>query len=176
MALRTISKQVAALRDEEQAEDSWFSLPFAGDEDVDWMRFEVEMEGPATYAAPPGSAGAAAPAAAPRASPYAAGSFRVRVTIPVEYPRAPPGIEFLTKLWHPNIDWDSGKPCIDLLKEAWKPTMTLRDLLLLLRGLLADPNPTDSVNAEAARELLEDRDVFDKHALDMVKKHAAVDE
>ena len=54
--------------------------------------------------------------------------------------------------------------------------MTLRDLLLLLRGLLADPNPTDSVNAEAARELLEDRDVFDKHALDMVKKHAAVDE
>lgn len=152
-SLRLIVKQVAALRAEEESEDSWFTLPYAGDEDVDWSRFEVTICGPA----------------AP--SPYAAGMFRVRVSLPDDYPRAPPAVEFLTRVWHPNIHLESGRPCVDLLREAWKPgASTLRDLLLTLRELLAAPNPADSVNPEAAREMLEDRAAFDAHAEAEVKK------
>lgn len=154
-SLRLIVKQVAALRAEEESEDSWFTLPYAGDEDVDWSRFEVTICGPA----------------AP--SPYAAGMFRVRVSLPDDYPRAPPAVEFLTRVWHPNIHLESGRPCVDLLREAWKPgASTLRDLLLTLRELLAAPNPADSVNPEAAREMLEDRAAFDAHAEAEVKKYA----
>ena len=137
-SLRLIVKQVAALRAEEESEDS---------------RFEVTICGPA----------------AP--SPYAAGMFRVRVSLPDDYPRAPPAVEFLTRVWHPNIHLESGRPCVDLLREAWKPgASTLRDLLLTLRELLAAPNPADSVNPEAAREMLEDRAAFDAHAEAEVKK------
>ena len=60
---------------------------------------------------------------------------------------------------------------MDLLREAWKPgASTLRDLLLTLRELLAAPNPADSVNPEAAREMLEDRAAVDAHAEAEVKK------
>jgi len=61
---------------------------------------------------------------------------------------------------------------VDLLREAWKPTLTLRHLLVLLRNLLAEPNPADGVNAEAARQMLEDQDAFDKHAAELTLKHA----
>ena len=62
---------------------------------------------------------------------------------------------------------------MDVLREAWKPgASTLRDLLLTLRELLAAPNPADAVNPEAAREMLEDRAAFDKHAEAEVKRFA----
>jgi hypothetical protein len=39
-------QQVARLRDEEASEECWFMLPEAGDDDVNWMDFEVEIMGP----------------------------------------------------------------------------------------------------------------------------------
>ena len=39
-------QQVAKLREEEASESSWFVLPEEGDEDVNWMNFTVEIEGP----------------------------------------------------------------------------------------------------------------------------------
>lgn len=39
-------QQVAKLREEEASDASWFVLPEEGDEDVNWMNFTVEIEGP----------------------------------------------------------------------------------------------------------------------------------
>ena len=39
-------QQVAALREEESRDDCWFILPEENDEDVNWMAFSVEIEGP----------------------------------------------------------------------------------------------------------------------------------
>jgi ubiquitin-protein ligase len=36
-----------------------------------------------------------------------------------------------------DIALESGKPCVDILKEQWKPTLGLRDVLVMLRQLLA---------------------------------------
>lgn len=80
---------------------------------------------------------------------------------------------FATRVWHPNVDKDSGKPCVDLLRESWKPTMGLRDLLVFIRELLSAPNASDSVNSEAAREITESLESFEKHALEEVKKYAS---
>lgn len=124
---------------EEEAEDSWFTLPYSGDEDVDWTRFEVAIIGPVHYS----SGKVLTPSMNTddtRPSPYADGLFRIRLIIPDDYPRSAPSIEFLTKIWHPNIHYETGKPCIDLLREQWKATMTIKDLLLILRDLLASPN------------------------------------
>lgn len=154
-ALRLIAKQVAALRAEEESEESWFTLPYAGDEDVDWSRFEVTVCGPAGN------------------GPYASGMFRLRLSLPDDYPRTPPAVEFLTRIWHPNVHYESGRPCVDLLREAWKPgASSLRDVLVTLRELLASPNAADAVNPEAAREILEDRAAFEAHARADVAKFA----
>jgi ubiquitin-protein ligase len=50
---------------------------------------------------------------------------------------------FATRVWHPNVHPETGKPCVDLLREAWKPTMTVRDLLVFIRELLAAPNASE---------------------------------
>ncbi len=49
-------------------------------------------------------------------------------------------VKFLTKIWHPNVDYEKGEPCVDFLTESWKPEMTLRHVLQTVRGLMALPN------------------------------------
>lgn len=107
-----------------------------------------------------------------RPSPYAGGIFRLSIKVDETYPANAPDVKFLTRVWHPNINLEAGKPCADSLREAWKPTSTLRDVLVFLRDLLAAPNGSDCVNGEAGRELLESVESFDKHAAEETAKYA----
>lgn len=52
-------------------------------------------------------------------------------------------VAFQTKVWHPQIAPDSGKPCVDFLKEQWKPTHGIRDVLVMLRQLLGSPSQSE---------------------------------
>jgi len=107
-----------------------------------------------------------------RPSPYTGGIFRLSIKLDDTYPANPPAVKFLTRVWHPNIHLEDGKPCADALREAWKPTWSLRDVLSFMRDLLAAPNGSDCVNSEAGRELLEGVEVFDKHAAEETSKYA----
>jgi hypothetical protein len=44
--IRSQLQQVDALRSEEASEGSWFALPEEGDDDVNWMNFQIEIVGP----------------------------------------------------------------------------------------------------------------------------------
>lgn len=81
-------------------------------------------------------------------------------------------VMFQTRVWHPQIDAESGKPCVDFLKEQWKPTSTLRDILVAMRQLLASPSSTDSVNSAAASEIGSGWEAFEKHAAEETAKYA----
>ena len=81
-------------------------------------------------------------------------------------------VKFLTKIWHPNVDYEKGDPCVDFLTESWKPDMTLRHVLQTVRGLMALPNSDMSINTAAAAELAESLDSFDKHAASETKRFA----
>lgn len=87
-----------------------------------------------------------------RASPYKGGVFRVVVTVTDAFPMEAPTFVFRTRVFHPNINLEKGeyKPCISGLQEAWKPTSTIKDVLLYARNLLAQPNGADHINADAA--------------------------
>ena len=37
-----------------------------------------------------------------------------------QYPNQPPAINFVTKVFHPNV-YNDGKICLDILKENWSP-------------------------------------------------------
>jgi len=47
-------------------------------------------------------------------------------------------VQFMTKIWHPNI-WKK-YICLDVLKEKWRSTLSLRTLTLSLILLLENPN------------------------------------
>jgi len=67
----------------------------------------------------------------------------------------PPLLKFLTKVYHPNIDSNTGLICLDLLKMPpqgnWRPTNNVSSILTAVQQLLSDPNPYDPLDAEIVR-------------------------
>jgi ubiquitin-conjugating enzyme E2 A len=66
-----------------------------------------------------------------------------------DYPDRPPKVKFTTDMFHPNVYGD-GSVCLDILQDKWKPIYTVSSVLVSLRSLLCDPNPSSPANPIAA--------------------------
>jgi ubiquitin-conjugating enzyme (huntingtin interacting protein 2) len=73
-------------------------------------------------------------------------------------------MRFATKVWHPNISSASGAICLDILRDAWSPALTLKTALLSLQSLLASPVPDDPQDAVVAKQYLNDHDEWARTA------------
>tara|TARA_B100001094_G_scaffold70231_1_gene66719 strand:+ start:834 stop:1271 length:438 start_codon:yes stop_codon:yes gene_type:complete len=107
----------------------------------------------------------------PKDTVYEDGIFHLNIVFPSDYPFKPPKINFITKIYHPNIS-ESGGICLDILKNQWSPALTISKVLLSLSSLLVDPNAHDPLSPVAAREYLNDRELFNKKAKEWVKKYS----
>lgn len=90
---------------------------------------------------------------APPQSAYDGASFLVHFAFPPDYDQQPPKVVFQTIPFHPNIDPDTGVPCMDVLdaeKAAWIPRVSLQTLLVMLQILLGNPVLDNPVNLAAA--------------------------
>lgn len=96
----------------------------------------------------------------PPDTPYEGGRFVVDIKIPNEYPFKPPIMKFDTKVYHPNISSVTGAICLDILKDAWTPILTLKSSLISLQSLFQSPEPNDPQDAEVAKHYLSDLDGF----------------
>ena len=99
----------------------------------------------------------------PEGTPYAGGMYLLHVKYHDNTPFSPPKIEFLTKIFHPNIT-EEGTISLSILSSDWTPALTMNKTLLSIQSLLADPNPHDPVNAEAGKLYLEDYEQFESIA------------
>ena len=66
-----------------------------------------------------------------------------------EYPSKPPKCKFTPPLFHPNV-YPSGTICLSILNEdkGWKPSITIKQLLIGIQDLLDNPNPDDPAQKE----------------------------
>lgn len=98
--------------------------------------------------------------AGPADSPYEGGTFVIDIRLPGGYPFEPPKMQFVTKVWHPNISSQNGAICLDILKDQWSPALTLKTALLSLQALLSSPAPDDPQDAVVAQQYLRDYPTF----------------
>lgn len=81
-------------------------------------------------------------------------------------------MRFITKVYHPNVSSASGAICLDILKDAWSPVLTLKSTLISLQSLLCSPEPNDPQDAEVAKHYLTSRASFEETARYWVQIYA----
>ena len=65
-------------------------------------------------------------------SPYEGGKFKVEVSFPSDYPNSPPKCKFITKVFHPNINFENGSICVNFLnKETMMRKLKKKKLILI---------------------------------------------
>lgn len=96
----------------------------------------------------------------PPDSPYENARFVLDIEIPSEYPFKPPKVVFSTKIWHPNVSSQTGVICLDILKDQWAASLTLRTVLLSVQALLTIPEPTNPQDAVVAKQYMQDKEMF----------------
>ncbi|KAF9346149.1 Ubiquitin-conjugating enzyme E2 T [Mortierella sp. AD094] len=141
-------------------------------------------------------------------TPYAGGIFKVDIHIPdryeritycyavtirhqqvhmfdplfdplrLRYPFDPPRCQFITRVYHPNID-DQGRICLNILKTKpkgiWCPAISIVTMLTSFIVLLGDPNPDDPLLIEIASEFKENRALFNQKAQEYTRMYAVRD-
>jgi len=75
----------------------------------------------------------------PPGSPFEGGVFALNVQIPDNYPFAAPRITFETPIYHCNMS-DSGKICLNILHDAWSPSLSVPKCLEAIRMLMKTPD------------------------------------
>lgn len=51
----------------------------------------------------------------------------------------------IVQIYHPNIDTE-GNVCLNILRDDWKPVLTINSICFGLQFLFSEPNPDDPLN------------------------------
>eukprot|EP00286_Rhodomonas_abbreviata_P009332 CAMPEP_0181326242 /NCGR_PEP_ID=MMETSP1101-20121128/21380_1 /TAXON_ID=46948 /ORGANISM="Rhodomonas abbreviata, Strain Caron Lab Isolate" /LENGTH=147 /DNA_ID=CAMNT_0023434655 /DNA_START=121 /DNA_END=564 /DNA_ORIENTATION=+ len=144
--MRRISKELATIQ--EHASPHFYAAPVADD----LFLWKATLKGP-------------------ERSPYAGGSFLLNIRLPASYPMLPPKVEFVTKIYHPNVNARGGIS-LDVLQDRWSPALTIERVLEAIYWLLLDPNPDDPEDAEIGRVCITDPVLFQVTAREWSVKYA----
>jgi ubiquitin-conjugating enzyme E2 I len=76
--------------------------------------------------------------------------LKISMDFPADYPTKPPRCRFVPPLFHPNV-YPSGTVCLSILNPDtdWRPSLTVKDILLGIQELLDTPNIGDPAQRDA---------------------------
>ncbi|KAJ1970331.1 hypothetical protein H4R35_005934 [Dimargaris xerosporica] len=108
-----------------------------------------------------------------KGTPYDGGVFHIRVEFSTDYPFKAPKVRFTTRIYHPNIDYESGDICLDIGRENnWKPTIKMTDIIQEIARLVELPNLDTPLIASAAELYRSNPKEYRKKAKDWTKRYA----
>ena len=101
----------------------------------------------------------------PKGTPYENGIYYFDIVLKDDYPSSKPLVTFMTKIFHPNVELNSGKVCLYYINH-YSQYNTLSELILIIYNLLAKPNFDDLLNPLAKKEDYEktDKEYNNKYA------------
>eukprot|EP01079_Euglenida_sp_SAG-EU17-18_P004748 gene4748-4922_t len=89
----------------------------------------------------------------PQDTPYLGGRFVV--DIQNTHAVVPPVANFRTKIFHPNVAFNSGEICLDILKmiglssTTWSPAWTINSVAVAILALMSHPEADSPLNCDA---------------------------
>ena len=110
-----------------------------------------------------------------------------------QYPNKPPGVKFISQMFHPNV-YGTGELCLDILQNRWSPTYDVAAILTSIQryaslsftntppltieifdadvecSLLNDPNTSSPANVEASNLYKDNRREYVKRVRETVEK------
>ncbi|KAL9087206.1 MAG: hypothetical protein Q9159_003773 [Coniocarpon cinnabarinum] len=102
-------------------------------------------------------------------TPFEDGTFRLVMQFEEQYPNKPPGVKFISPMFHPNV-YGSGELCLDILQNRWSPTYDVAAILTSIQSLLNDPNTSSPANVEASNLYKDNRREYTKRVRDIVER------
>ena len=111
----------------------------------------------------------------PKGTDYEGGFFKIEAKFSEEYPFVAPKMKFLTQIYHCNIN-DKGHICLNSIKEKWRKTFTMEDVLNHIIILLYKQNPNSPMNGAAANLYLQDKSKFKEKVQQYIKDYANIND
>lgn len=122
----------------------------------------------------------------PADTPFEDGTFRLVMHFEEQYPNKPPGVKFISQMFHPNV-YGTGELCLDILQNRWSPTYDVAAILTSIQrqvkvlqasckrlttifSLLNDPNTSSPANVEASNLYKDNRREYTKRVRETVEK------
>lgn len=137
--LRRIQNEIKGLEQNNEEYKKMFTIKMVDDNMYHW---DIMLYGPAD-------------------SLYEGYKFKLDLVLPTDYPFAPPRVKFITPIQHVNIN-TNGDICLDILKNEWRSSQSMRTVLLSIILLLSQPNYKDPLNSDLAELYRKDKKKYTK--------------
>ena len=85
----------------------------------------------------------------PQGTDYEGGFFKIEAKFRENYPDTAPILKFVTKIFHVNVNSD-GHICLNSIKDNWRRSLSMEDVLNHIMILLYKQNPNSAFNGTAA--------------------------
>ncbi|KAL5511529.1 hypothetical protein ACEPAH_4746 [Sanghuangporus vaninii] len=102
-------------------------------------------------------------------TPYKGGKFNFELDFPEDFPFKPPVFKFTTRIYHPGIN-EQGQVCLGILRDEWRPSMTLKSVLAAIQEKLNNPKVDDPFEPDIALVLKDNPAQFNITAAEWTKK------
>ncbi|CAD6259895.1 unnamed protein product [Miscanthus lutarioriparius] len=101
------------------------------------------------------------------------GHFPLTLHFTEDYPSRPPDCKFPAGFFHVNV-YQTGSVCLSILGSAWKPSITVRQILIGIQDLLDNPNPDSSAQNLCYKLFIEDMPEYKSRVRQQAKRYPSL--